>query len=120
VAVGPGPAAWTSTRGGPWSWAPDQTTLTFGEMRAVAVGPFGITAAGRDRCEPGIDCLVAWRSRDGLSWSRTRLHDTLPDDEVVAVLARDEGAIVIGRSQSREGIGTVVWVGAPLFDALDR
>ena len=63
---------------------------------------------------------TAWRSRDGLAWSRARLHDALPDDEVVAVVARDEGAIVIGRSQSREGIGTVVWVGAPLAVTLDR
>jgi hypothetical protein len=38
----------------------------------------------------------------------------------VDVVVHDEGAIVIGRSQSREGIGTVVWVGAPLAVAFDR
>jgi hypothetical protein len=80
VAVANGPAALVSSDGRTWTWAPDQSTLTRGSMAAVVGGRDGFLALGYDRCAAGAACLTAWRSSDGLAWSRTSIDWSGPDD----------------------------------------
>lgn len=80
VAVAKGPAVLVSTDGRAWAWAPDQSTLTWGRMASVLGGRDGFLALGYDRCAAGSACLSAWRSTDGLAWSRSAIDWAGPAD----------------------------------------
>jgi hypothetical protein len=114
VAVGGGPAAWTSTGERSWAWAPDQTTLTHGTMTDVAIGGLGISAAGRDECRPGVECIVAWRSIDGMSWSRVELPMVGAADRIARLVEFEGHVVALGFGEqlgTDQGEGAIVWLG---------
>ena len=114
VALGEGPAAWTSGDGTDWLWAPDQPGLGEGSPADVAASAVGIVAVGSRPC-PGREstCPTAWLSSGGLAWTQTPATVELGTGWMNGVAAGGWAFIAVGASGNPDEPMGAVWVGLP-------
>lgn len=103
---GPSAAAWASTDGRTWT----RRDLGPGQASGVAGRPGGEVVAVGSGPGDGLDAAV-WRSADALSWARVAGDDlTGPSDQALAaVVAGEELAVAVGRSDRGGGDDAAAW-----------
>ena len=99
-------AAWSSTDGRTWV----QSELGPGQASGIAARPGGAVVAVGSTAGDGLDAAV-WRSADGRTRERVTGDDLSghADQELAAVTAGDDLAVVVGRSDRGGGDDAAAW-----------
>ena len=103
-------AVWTSRDGATWDRVPVGGLEGPGDqdLRAVATGPVGFVATGRDR-GPKSSIATAFYSPDGTSWNRVGEAAFGEGVGVDAVAIGPAGAVAVGWIQVGEDVHGAVW-----------
>ena len=101
---------WTSRDGARWARTPLGALEGPGDqdLRAVAAGPLGFVATGRDR-GPETSMATAFFSPDGSTWRRVGQSVLGEGVGVNAVAIGQSGAVAVGWSQVGEEVHGAVW-----------